>query len=318
VSPASPLRRWLLAAPLALAACGSSHHGQVADVADKRGHSLVGGSLDLNDLRLLDAGEEPRAPLRYRLTAGSRESLVLELSNELKLAVGDMNAPVRSPLVRVTIDVAVKATGARLELEGTLLSLAVPDDPAIAPRVVTALRSDLERLAGTAWTASFSDRGELLRVALPAPADANTQVMTTLGQIRDAIRLLLPPLPEPPVGTNARWQVRRRALVATAHVEERTIYKLESTEAGPQLSLGLGMDARAQPLMMPGTPPGTTTALTSFEGGGKGQVELALTRVGQPTTMRWSAMGRGTSTPGGEPPLPFTLTLNSAISVKRR
>jgi hypothetical protein len=318
VSPASPVvGRRALAALLALASCSSSHHAKVA-AGPAREKTPLSGETNA-DLRLLDAGAEPRAPLRYRLSAGQHDSLVIELVTELKLSIGDMSPPaVRSPTVYAILDAAVIAGGPRIKLEGKVTKLDVPDDPAIPATVIAAVRGDLDRLAGTPWSAVFTDRGQLDLLVLPAPADANTQVLSTLDRLRDALHLLLPPLPEAPVGLNARWQVRRRAVVGPAHVDERTIYKLDATEGQPQVSLAVGMDARPQPLTMPSTPPGTKLSLTSFEAGGKGQLQLDLTDLVQPSTLRWSALGRGSATPAGEPPAPITLKIDATISVRRR
>jgi hypothetical protein len=302
---------------MALAACSSSHQRKVAPVAPAPAAPVAHETN--SDLRLLDAGAEPRAPLRYRPRAGQHESVVIELVTELKLAIGDMRPPpVRSPTVYAALDIAVIAAGPHIRLEGKVVKLDVPDDPAIAPAVISAVRGDLDRLAGTPWTAVFTDRGQLDQLALPAPRDANTQVLTTVDRLRDALHLLLPPLPDAPVGPTARWQVRRRAIVGPAQVDERTIYKLESTDTRTQVSVTVGMDARPQPLIMPSTPPGATLSLTSFEGGGKGQLDLDLTSVVQPTTLRWSALGRGTANPAGEPPAPMTMNIDASISVHRR
>jgi hypothetical protein len=266
---------------------------------------------------LLDPGTEPRAPLRYRITPGQRESLVLELATDLKLAIGDMSPPpVRSPAVRVTIEVQAVTPAAPIRLQGKIVKVEIPDDPAIAPAVIAAVRNDLDHLPGTTWTAGFTARGQLQTLELPAPADASTQLATTLDRIREAMGMLLAPLPDGPVGKNARWQVRRRSTVGPARVDETVIYKLG--EDRTRLGVTLGMLAGEQPLTRPGTPPGATLTLSTFEGGGKGQVELALARIVQPSTMRWSALGRGTARPAGEPPAPITLNVDAQMSIRAR
>ena len=100
-------------------------------------------------------------------------------------------------------------------------------------------------------------------------------------------------------------------------IDENTIYKLAVADGHSQLHVTMGMDAPEQPLS-PATPPGTRWVLSSFEGGGKGQIELQLARLVQPSTLRWAASGKGTATPAGEPPAPFTLGLDAAVIVKRR
>ena len=167
-------------------------------------------------------------------------------------------------------------------------------------------------MVGLSWKAAFTDVGQVELLSLPAPADANPQLVNTLDWIRDGLRNLLPPLPLLPVGKNARWQARRQITIATARIDETTIYKLG---AGNGLAVTIGMDAPAQTLN-PHTPPGTVVTLSSFEGGGKGQIDLALDRIVQPTTMRWAASGKGMATPAGEPPAPVTLGLEAALVVK--
>jgi len=319
LSPATPLLpRWPLAIAFLALSCAEGAHGTVAQIVDRHGNVVSQAGVPLVYLQVAEAGVEPRAPLRYRLHAGQSETLVMELASEMKLAIGDLSPPpVRSPALRVTIEVRATAVRPRITLEGKLVKLEIPDDPAVAAPVVKAVRSDLDRLAGTAWKAVFSDQGMIELLALPDPKDANTQVMTTLERIRESLRLLLPPLPDVPIGNNARWQVRHRGTVGAARVDETVIYKLASGNEHSQLLATMGMSARQQPLIVPGMPPGANLTLGSFEGGGKGQVDFALTSIVQPSTMRWSAIGRGIALPAGEPPTPFTMTVDASVIVRR-
>jgi hypothetical protein len=314
VSPATPVRRaFLLAAThLVLASCGPASHGKVASI----GRLAGGPPPPPDDITVLDPGGPPRSSLRYRLHEGQREQLVMDLAVQMKLVVGDMGPPAPSPTVRVSMEVRALAGSPRPQLEGRMVKVEVIEEPGVPPAVVTAVRSDLDRMAGLTWKAAFNDLGRLELLALPAPAEANPQLANTLDWIRDALRTLLPPLPRTPVGTNARWQARRTATIATARIDETAIYKLAGGDGHHQLAVTLGMDARQQPLS-PGTPPGTVMTLLSFEGGGKGQVDLELDHIVQPTTVRWAASGKGTATPAGEPPTPITLGLESAVMIKR-
>jgi hypothetical protein len=319
VPPATPLVRriYLLgAAALLLGACGPGH-GKVASIADKDGKPVSWTHPPQLDVSVLEAGAEPRALLRYRIDNGQSESLVMDLAIQLKLAMGEKDPPVPNPTVRLVMEVRSATSNQRFHMGGKIVSVEVVEEAGIPPALVSALRSDLDRLAGTRWQAVFTDRGHLDLLSLPAPKDANAQLTKTLEWIRDALRLLLPPLPETPVGKNARWQTRRRITIATAHIDETMIYKLASAGGPTQLQVTLGMDAPEQTLN-PGTPPGTKVVLSSFEGGGKGQIDLQPTGIVQPSTLRWAASGKGTASPTGEPPAPFTLGLDASVLVKRR
>jgi hypothetical protein len=319
VSSATPVvRRALLiaATPLLLGTCGSASHGKVATVADQRGQAGIASPQPPPvDVTVLEPGDPPRAPLRYHIRQGQSERLVLEVGVQMKLVVGEMTGAPRYT-VRVTMDLRSLAGSPRAQLEGKITKVEVPEDPGIPPATVAALRSDLDRMNGLSGSMIFTDVGHLELLSLPAPADATPQLINTLDWIRDALRTLVPPLPLTPVGKNARWQVRRPATIATAHIDETTVYKLSSAEGRNQLAVTVGLDAREQPLS-PGTPPGTVMTLTSFEGGGKGQIDLALDRIVQPTTLRWAASGKGTATPAGEPQAPITLGLEASVVMKR-
>jgi hypothetical protein len=318
VSPATPVvRRAILLAvtPLLLGSCAAKH-GKVATSGERKPPAQVSAApAPAVDVSVLEPGDEPRAPLRYRIRQGQRERLVMDVGVQMKLVVGDMGGTPRYT-VRVTMDVQAVTGRPQAQLEGKMIKVEVLDEPGVPPATATALRSDLDRMAGLGWKAVFTDLGHLELLALPAPADANPQLLNTLDWIRDSLRLLLPPLPLTPVGRNARWQAHRSATIATARVDETTIYKLGASDGHPQLAVTLGMEAGQQGLS-PGTPPGTVVTLSSFEGGGKGLIDLALDHIVQPSTLRWAASGKGTATPAGEPPAPITLALEAAVTVRR-
>jgi hypothetical protein len=267
-------------------------------------------------VELLEAGAEPRAPLRYRL-GDQRDTFLLELATQLRLAIGDLAPPAPTPSVRITIEVRAAQAQRRVALEGTIVKVEIPEEPGVPAAVVTAVRADLERLTGITWKAEFTDTGNPELLALEAPADANAQLVTTLSRIRESLRRLLPPLPDAPVGKNARWRVRGAATVGPVHIDETAIYKLGAGDGRTSLQVTLGMAAADQPLVMPGTPPGAALALTSFEGGGKGQIELGLDHIVQPSTLRWAASGKGTAQPAGEPLSPISLGLEASAVVRR-
>jgi hypothetical protein len=297
----------------------SGASGKVAHIADRRGPDATAQhAIAKAEVRLLEAGAEPRAPLRYRLKEGQKERLLLEMATGLKLAVGDKAPPVPVPKVRLTIEVRAHPLPPNLILEGVVSQVEVVEEPGLPALMVKAVRSDLDGLGGTQWKASFTDSGQLFALHLPVPADANNQLVRTLESLRDALRLLLVPLPEGPVGTNARWQARRRAAIATAAVDETATYQLGAAEGHGLVAITLALSAPEQPLTLPLTSPGTTARLASFEGSGKGEVQLDLFRIVQPTTLRWTATARGEGRPPGEPPAPITLEVESTTTVRRK
>jgi hypothetical protein len=318
VSPATlVVRRAVLLAvtPLVLGSCGPAKQGKVATVGDRKAAETSAAAVPSVEVSVLEPGDEPRAPLRYRIPSGQIERLVMDVGVQMKLVVGDRSGSPRFT-VRLTMEVLAATGSPQAQLEGKVVKMEVLEEPGVPPATVAALRSDLDRMTGLEWRAAFTDVGHLEQLSLPAPGDANPQLVNTLNWVRDSLRTLLPPLPLTPVGQNARWQARRPITIATARVDETTIYKLGASEGRPQLTLTVGMEAREQPLKA-GTPPGTVVTLSSLEGGGKGQIDLIPDHIVQPTTLRWAASGKGTATPAGEPPAAVTLGLEAAVVVKK-
>jgi hypothetical protein len=270
------------------------------------------------EVRLIDPGAQPRKALRYHPRAGQTEPLLLELSTTLVLSVGEMSAPeVRTPVVRLTIDlVPLTVDGhGRMSLQGTLLAAEVRAGSAPAA-IDRAIAADLERLVHTRFAARVSSRGLLEALAFPLPSDANPQIVTMAAWIREALRLLLPPLPDEPVGRGARWEGRRRAQVGPADADQTSVYTLTGLEdTQVRLAVKLGFSAGEQTPQVAGLPPGATLKLSSLTGTGAGTVELDPGRLQPHTSLRWSTTALGSSEPAGEPPAAVRMTTSVSLTV---
>jgi hypothetical protein len=316
-TPAGPYRPWLFTTALVLASCARSAPPAVAPIAPPA--PAAAEADPAVDLRLLEGGAEPRAPLRYRIAAGQTESLIMDVSAQLKLAISDTDPPVPNPKVRLTMEVTARSVEPAVTLEGRISRVEIPEDPTIPPAVVTAVRADMDRLVGLAWTVVFTDRGLLQRLDLAAPADANSQVVTALDHVREALRLLLPPLPEQPVGKNGRWQLRQRTSAGFAKVDQTATFRLGAVAEGNRpLMVLLALSSGEQRLNLPGAPPGASYTLTSFEGKGSGQIEVELGKIVQPSTIGWSGSAKGVAHAAGEPPVQMTMTVDSSVNVRRK
>jgi hypothetical protein len=137
------------------------------------------------------------------------------------------------------------------------------------------------------------------------------------GWIREALRLLLPPLPDEPVGRGARWQARRRAQVGPASADENAVYTLtDLTDDRLRLAVKLALTGGEQSPRVTGLPPGATLKLTSLTGTGSGTVELDLRALQPSTDLRWSAVALGSTEPAGEPPAAVRMTTTVSFAVR--
>jgi hypothetical protein len=319
--------RRLAVAALLAGACGqaaparrssSAMPGAGARNSDEVALSANVPALLTAEVRLIDPGPQPRQTLRYHPKVGQTEPLLVQLATTLVLSVGEITAPeVRTPVVRLTIDLvplAVDGHG-RMSLQGTLLAAEVRAGSAPAA-VDRAMAADLDRLAPTPFSARVSSRGLLEALAFPLPADANPQIITMATWIREALRLLLPPLPDEPVGRGARWEGRRRAQVGPADADQTSVYTLTGLDDRQvRLAVKLGFAAGEQTPQVAGLPPGATLKLSSLIGTGAGTIELDPGRLQPHTDLRWSTTAVGSTEPAGEPPAAVRMTTAVSLTV---
>lgn len=315
---------------LVVAACAGSprptpDHSPAAGTGAAPGAPGSAGDLGLLPppaVKLLDAGTNPRATLRYQFTAGQAETLVMELAGSMNLAVGDMAPPeMRTPAVRLGIELRARGVDAsgQVSLEGTIERVEVAPAPDVPSAVVAAVGSDLEGLAGTTLTAVVTPRGHVARLAMSVPRETNPQLHTTMDWVRNGLRLLLPVLPDEPIGKGARWEARSPALVGPIRATETLLYTLNSATVEPRLRLAVKVTLAAgeQTAAVSGLPPGAKITIRSLAGEGAGSADLALTSLVPTAEIHWTTAGTGTAQPTGEPLAPVRIKTSNTIAYRR-
>lgn len=268
-------------------------------------------------VRLLEGGTGTRIPLRYAFSRAQVASVVMELSTRMTLAVGEMSPPeVRGPDARLFIQLRTTAVepGGKATIEGTVAKFELPPTPGVAPAVIAAVTSDLDKLRGATFRLVVTDRGLIELLALPSPADANRQLLTMLDRVREGVRVLFPPLPEEATGKGARWEVHRKTTVGPAAVDETDVYTLAIAGQRGLITVKIAVAAREQNAVVAGLPPGATLTLAGVNGSGSGEIDLRPDRMMPASKLQWSSSATGSLQPAGEPPAPVKLLVHSALS----
>jgi hypothetical protein len=310
--------RHALALGLALAGCAAPQ----AVAPDDPALTERGISAAPIELRLIGAGQAPRQPLRYQVAAGATETVVVELADTMKLAVGDMAPPeVRGPPLRLTLSLRARAVdpNGRITIAATIAKVEVPAAPPVPAGVTGAVASELEGLSGATFSALVSGRGYLERLALDTPEGASPQLATAVERLRQSLRHLWPPLPDEPVGPGAAWGARWKSSIGPAAVDERVEYTLSARQSGKLLlAIKLTLSAAAQTVVVPGMPPGASLTLDALSGTGAGKAEVQLSHLAQSGELRWSANATGSSRPAGDPAAPVRLDTTTALTMRPR
>ncbi|MCB9746032.1 MAG: hypothetical protein H6740_25880 [Alphaproteobacteria bacterium] len=185
---------------------------------------------------LLDAGAEPRAPLRYTLEPGTR---TLSQTNHTRSELELRGLPDPEPsATRTELGWTVHTEdGGALRVSLHAASETGGADGAVDPA----------RFVGHAGTLRFDARGQLLESSWAAdPAGLSEAETRRLRDMERGAGRLLVPLPEEPVGLGASWQVSEQLAGGPMTVTVLTTYRWVGGEA-PELELEVSYTASSEP-----------------------------------------------------------------------
>jgi hypothetical protein len=220
---------------------------------------------------LIDAGAEPRQPLRYQLQAGRSERVQIDSQVQISLAMGGQSMPLTlAPPVRMTLDLAsneVAADGsARISYK--LVSLeAVGEGQQVAQ-----MNQALAGFAGISGWYRIDPRGNVLEGQVdPLPAD-NPAAAGVVNEVEQAMQRMSAPLPEQAVGPGARWQVTQSIEDNAMKMTQTSEFTLRSRN-GQTLELDMRF-VEAQMDSVAGLPPGAKLESVEMKGGGSNTLPL--------------------------------------------
>lgn len=220
---------------------------------------------------VLDAlGEGAAELLRFRPVVGQRQALRTVMEIRAAISIGDA-PPRESAAPSFAFDtethVTEVAADGTFRVENRIVGMNVggdPDDPEV--RAFRAQLAPLTRLAG--WTV-LDARGRVLGLELTVPSDLPPEMAQTVEGVRDAMRQLLPPLPQEPVAPGAQWHWEAPVSANGVTFTQRTSFALRERDADA-FGLDVQVAQSAQPQPLPSPTPGVTTELLEMTSRGSG------------------------------------------------
>jgi hypothetical protein len=231
---------------------------------------------------LLDAGQEPRVLLRYRLASGRKEKVALTLRIRTRVrGPGLPRGPIRLPAIRLAMNVEItdklSEEQARYSFQFSDADLLETEE--VDPVLLSATRADLQKTVGVRGHAVIDARGFDHDVDLDLPKSLTPQMRQILRDTKNSLNQMSP-LPEDPVGIGARWEVTQMAPSNGLVVEQKVIYELASLQGDRgQLNATLAYRADPQPAYLPGLPRGISAELVKLQSKGVGEVTFDAGRL---------------------------------------
>jgi hypothetical protein len=224
-----------------------------------------------SNVKLLEAGAEPRSVLRYHVKPGDKQVAILTMKTKLDLpatAAGQAGAtvtPANNPGISIPMDITVQNIAANGDItyvavmgEATLLQ-----DTNTTPENVQAMQAAVAGIKGITATTIMSNRGVTKKSEIKAPATASPQARQLADQMKQVSSAFSMELPEEPVGSGAKWEVKEQTKVQASSVEETRTYEMTSVDGDKltaKLSAGVDSGSKAAASGVSGSASGTVNA----------------------------------------------------------
>jgi hypothetical protein len=233
-------------------------------------------------VKLFEAGAEPRKVLRLHPKSGDKQTLTLTVKMAEETTTTGGGGGGKLPVITMTMDATVKAVSDNgdISYEVVMGDTTVADEPGAAPTATAeAIKSALAGSKGMSFSGTRSSRGFSNGVELKAPAGGKPLARQITDQMQELVTQLVVPLPEEAVGSGAKWEVKMPIKTQGMTIDQTATYELASL-AGERLTVkgSTAQSAANQEIQVPDMP-GLQVDLTRMTGKGTGERTFDLTHL---------------------------------------
>ncbi|MCY1005484.1 DUF6263 family protein [Nannocystis pusilla] len=271
---------------------------------------------------LIEAGAEPREPLRLKLTAGQEQAMVMTMRMGMGMQIGPNAMPKTDiPPMQMTMNLKVsEITGeGDIRSEFSLDKIEVLPDPKVPAAMVDQLKSVLGTMNKMSGTSLITPRGIVKSADFNMPPDVNPQIKQTIDSMRQQINQMSVPFPEEALGIGAKWTVTQQLDQQGMKLDQVATWELKGRDGSVvQLASTIVQTAAPQKISAPGMPEGASVSLDRLDSTGAGTNEVDLTRVAPikgDMNMK-SSIAMTTDANGVKMPMTMDMDLNLQISGK--
>jgi hypothetical protein len=281
----------------------------------------VATSASTTQVKLLEAGAEPRKALRLHPTPGDKQTLTLSMKMAMQTKMGEMPGQnMKIPALTMNMDVTIKDVSDKGDITYELVmgDTTVADDPGGTPQLAEIMKAALGSSKGMTGTGTMSSRGLTKGMEFKVPPGADAQTRQVMDQMKDSIASLAAPLPEEAVGAGARWEVKMSIKSQGMTIDQGATCELVSVE-GERVTTKSTITQRAanQKIENPAMP-GLKVDLTKMTGTGTGESTFDLGKLlpSAGTTVLHSETDMAMNMGGQKQPISTKLDLNVHLESK--
>lgn len=242
---------------------------------------------------VLDAGQEPREPLRYKITRGTTTSSVMDFGIASLATTRGRAALAVTPGVRLHIvsgpTYEGKRGSTRFDVRITKAEAIVPDG--LDPKAAEDLNKSASVLNNVGGWVEVDDRGIVQRTELNEMAkrsDVPVRLLVMIINARTSLARVL--LPAQPVGLGARWEARKDLVLYGFKVNQVDTYTL-GERVGDELKLNVQIQQTALPQTVTFDEEGVELSVESFKMNATGEVIANLNALEANSAASGESMG---------------------------
>lgn len=232
---------------------------------------------------LLDAGVEPRQPLRFAPQVNEKQTTTITLQTSVAMTVGEQVVPsMEAPASTMTFESTITQVddNGDIHYQMSCTGIEVADSPNAPPQVRELLEAQLKTMVGAGGTFVMDSQGNVKESDFKLPDNADAMMQQIFDQVSQSFEQLSTPFPTEAVGLGAKWQIAQTMNVGGMQMTQNTVYELVSLQDNiATFNINLEQQAPSQQIAPPGLPPGAQVTLNSMASQGEGQVILRLDRL---------------------------------------
>lgn len=288
---------------------------------EARPETKAAGANTTTQVKLLEAGAEPRKVLRLHPKPGDKQTLGLTMKMAVEMKIGEIEAPaMKLPAMTMTMDLTVKTVAADGDIayETVMSDASVAEDPDVLPQVAEAMKSSLGRVKGLSGTGTMSNRGFSKGTDIKAPAGADPQTRQTVEQMKESFAQFALALPEEAVGPGAKWEVKMPLNSQGMTINQTATYQLVSVEGERVTAKSIiAQSASNQKIQNPAMP-ALMIDVKKMAGTGTGEITLDLAQAmpAHGNTDSHSELSMEMNTSGQKQPMTMKVDLNVRLEAK--
>ena len=217
---------------------------------------------------VLSTGSGPKRPLRYKIAAGAKERIDMQMQMGISVelpGMGTQSMPAMN--MKMGIDMDVTSVAPNGDIATTMTISEVGMDGAGLPGGM------MDGLKGMTAAMTVDSRGLVKDLKFDESKITDPmlkQMLATSGLDR-----LSAQLPEEPVGVGARWQVTQAMDTNGIKLDQVTVFEITAmTDTTTSFNLTMSQSAPPQTVSPPGMPAGIEASVAGMTGTGTGKMTL--------------------------------------------